>query len=199
VVAGSTTLLLVQSAQVWSSVLEAVAGSTGFLLEEVLVDSDSQSAQVGSSVVEVVAGSTVFLVVVDDEVQSSQVCSSVEVVTAPGTLLVVVERDGTFLVVVEVVAGSTGLEPHPVLEPVLEEVVAGSTGLEPHPVVVLPPSTGSTLVEFQSTQLSRATLLCNLACMFSTWLEAETDPITAAPAAAIVTALMLMMFFPMIY
>jgi len=182
--AGSTCLLVVlvdssQSAHVGSAAAEVVAGSTGFLV--VVVLDDSQSAH-GS--VEVVAGSTFFVVVVVvvvlDELQSSQVFSSEVVVTAAAGV-VDVEGADHFLVVEVVV-----------------EVVAPSTGLVPHPVVVLvlSPSTGSTLVEFQSSQVSRATLLCSLACMFSTWLAAETDPITAAPAAAIVTALMLMVLFP---
>lgn len=181
-VAGSFGFSLVQSAHVCSTLLSVLTGATGLELVE-----DSQSTQ-GSSL-EDVAGSTGFLLVVlEDEAQSSQFSLSVVVeaagalveVVAPSTGLVphpwledVVEVDApsTGLVphpwleeVVDVVAPSTGLVPHPWLE-VVVEVVAPSTGLVPQPwlevVEVDAPSTGLTLVEFQSSQVSRATLLCN--------------------------------------
>lgn len=111
-----------------STLLSVVTGETGLELVE-----DSQSTQ-GSSL-EVVAGSTFLLVVLEDEAQSSQF-----------SLSVVVEAAG---VLVEVVAPSTGLVPHPWLEEVVE-VEAPSTGLVPHPwleevVDVVAPSTGLVL------------------------------------------------------
>ena len=164
VVVGSTAVS--QSPQVAEAV---VVGSTTAL---------SQSAQVS---VLVVAGSTGSEVVVDS--QSAQSMLDEELVVAGSTG--VEELQSSQVNDLEVVAAT-------------ELVVAGLTGVSLVVVVVLVvfPSTGvldvvETAVAFQSTQVSRATCPCSLACMFFTWLEAETVVMTAAPAAAIVTAFIL--------
>lgn len=160
-------VVVVQSTQ--GSPLLVDAGSTGLVV--VVVD-DSQSAH-GYAALVVVAESTGFVVVVVDS-QSAQGSAELLEVVAGLTGLVVV-------VVVVVVSQSP--------QATADVVVAASTGFFVVVVVVV----AAAAVEFQSPQVSRAT--CSFWCMCLTWLEAETDPTTAAPAAAIVTALILNTFF----
>lgn len=192
--AGSAGTVVSQSAHVFSSV--EVVGATGTL--EVV---DVQSSH-GSSALVVVVRSAGFSDVVV-EAQSSQGSSVLEVVVVMGStgLLEVVDdsqsaQEPSLSVVVD---GETGtldvvvVSGHP---PWGEVVVVGATGAvvvvcSDHPPCAVVLVTGSTsieeLVESQSTQVSRA---CSFACMCLAWLAALTEPMTAAPAAAIVTALM---------
>lgn len=161
-----------QSPQVTVTVEVESAGSTGVV----------QSTQGSSLLVD--AGATGLVVVVVDDSQSAHGSAALVVVTAStGFVVVVVDSQSAqgSAALLEVVAGSTGLAVVVVVsqssQATVDVVVAASTGFF---VVVAE-------VVFQSPHVSRATW--SFACMCLTWLEAETDPTTAAPAAAIVTAL----------
>lgn len=217
--AGLAGTVVSQSAQAFSSVevvgatgtLEVVDvqsshGSSALVVEvrsaglaDVVVE--AQSSQ-GSSVLEevVVMGSTGLLEVVDDSQSAHEPSLSVVVEGETGTLEVVDDSQSAQEPSLSVVEGETGtldvvvVSGHPPLGEVV--VVVGATGAvvvvcSDHPPCAVVLVTGSTsieeLVESQSTQVSRA---CSFACMCLAWLAALTEPMTAAPAAAIVTALM---------